>query len=200
MNITEIPVVPDSVSMGANSQEKADIFTGYTPDGQEKLSWINVETTKLNDKEYLVLIASKGVATVPFHSMSGISGESNHEVYFDNSYLNKWLKEAFMYQFFDERERSMIHSVSIPESMQIKKWFPVEYSRVCVPAAYAIHQGASVYNNDFCAYWLSDTGRRVGKSATVVMSNGKIYKSAYMLASNICVRPIIVVERKEQSR
>lgn len=28
-------------------------------------------------------------------------------------------------------------------------------------------------------------------SATIVMANGEIYKSAYLAATNVCVRPVI---------
>lgn len=37
-------------------------------------------------------------------------------------------------------------------------------------------------------------------SATVVLANGKIYQSAYLAASNVCVRPVIEIVEKEKLR
>lgn len=72
------------------------------------------------------------------------------------------------------------------------------------PTKYARENGAAVFKNSdsalSCVYWLADTERKAGMSATVVLANGKIYQSAYLAASNVCVRPVIEIVEKEKLR
>lgn len=177
---------------------------GYTSDKKEVLSWKLVEMAE-GCGNHARLIAVHGIAAVPFVDISKDQGRNkSRERFYSDSDLKKWLNDTFLYDFFNEEERRYIKSVDIPSSEDIEKWFPKEYDRVCTPTKFAMDQGAAVYKNDIsekaCAYWLSDTGRRKGMSAAVVLSNGKIYKSAYMNAGNVCVRPVIEVVRKEQRR
>ena len=173
---------------------------GHTPDGKDLLSWKLIEITGMNYNIARV-IASKCIDVVPF-----ICADNTQDLYiqsfYEDSYIKKWLNEVFIKEFFSEQEREKIISVSIPSIHQMEKWFPEEFDRICEPTKFAIDNGATVFNNHTngksCAYWLLDTGRMLGYSATVVLSNGKIYKSAYMSAPNVCVRPVIDIIRKER--
>lgn len=173
---------------------------GHTPDSKKPLSWKLVEFT---GKNYNIarLIASKCIAVVPF-SCTSSPQELYKQAFYENSYIRKWLSEVFIREFFNEQEKEKIISVSIPNIHQMEKWLPEEIDKICKPTKFSIDNGASVFNNHMnsvsCAYWLADTGRKPGYSSTVVLSNGKIYKSAYMSAPNVCVRPVIDIIRKEQ--
>lgn len=173
---------------------------GHTPDSRESLSW---ELIEIIGKNYNIarLIASKCIAVVPF-SCSSSPQELYKQSFYEDSYIRKWLHEVFIREFFNEQEKEKIINVSIPNIHQMEKWFPEEIDRICGPTKFSIDSGASVFNNHTngksCAYWLADTGRKPGYSSTVVLSNGKIYKSAYMSAPNVCVRPVIDIIRKEQ--
>lgn len=173
---------------------------GHTPDSKEPLSWELVEFT---GKNYNIarLIASTCIAVVPF-SCTSSPQELYKQSFYENSYIRKWLSEVFIREFFNEQEKEKIISVSIPNIHQMEKWFPEEIDKICKPTKFSIDNGASVFNNHMnsvsCAYWLADTGRKPGYSSTVVLSNGKIYKSAYMSAPNVCMRPVIDIIRKEQ--
>lgn len=173
---------------------------GHTPDGKETLSWDIMETTGKN-YNCARLIATKCIAAVPF-----CRPDSPQELYkqsfYEESYIKKWLNEVFIKEFFSEQERERIINISLPDIHKMEEWFPWEIDRICEPTRFAIDDGADVFNNHIhnnsCTYWLLDTGRKPGYSATVVLSNGKIYKSAYMSARNVCVRPVIDIIRKEQ--
>ena len=173
---------------------------GHIPDSKELLSWELVEVTGKNYNNAR-LISSKCIAVVPF-SCTSSPQELYKQSFYEDSYIRKWLNEVFIREFFNEQEREKIISVSIPNIHQMEKWFPEEIDRICEPTKFSIDSGTSVFNNHTngksCAYWLADTGRKPGYSSTVVLSNGKIYKSAYMSAPNVCVRPIIDIIRKEQ--
>ena len=172
---------------------------GHTPNDKELLSW---ELMEITGKNYSIarLIASKCIAVVPFSCPSNPQ-ELYKQLFYEDSYIKKWLSKVFIREFFNEQEREKIISVSIPNIHQMEKWFPEEIDRICKPTKFSIDNGASVFNNHMnsvsCTYWLSDTGRKPGYSSTVVLSNGKIYKSAYMSAHNVCVRPVIDIIRKE---
>lgn len=66
-----------------------------------------------------------------------------------------------------------------------------------MPSHMAKENGAFVYSsyNDLetCVYWLADTGRKAGMRATVVLADVKIYKSAYLATTNVCVRPVLEI-------
>lgn len=175
---------------------------GHTPDSKELLSWNLMETSD-PPYNYAKLIATRGLAVVPFVRISESQNANKLKTcFYSESYLKKWLNTTFLQEYFSEDERKYIRSVDIPSSKDIEKWFPEEHDRICIPTQFAIDNNAVIFENNnslkTCVYWLSDTGRKVGMSATVILSNGKIYKSAYMAATNVCVRPVIEVARKEQ--
>lgn len=175
---------------------------GKTPEGDESLSWDLVEYDPFGN--IACLISKHAVAAVPFLNLSRKqNGGKWRDCYYSESDLKKWLEHTFLYEFFSEEERKKIQSVDIPNVSDIEKWFPEDCDRICTATQYAINNGAVIFKNnatinESCVYWLSDTGRKAGMSASVVLSNGKIYKSAYMAADNVCVRPVIKVIRKEQ--
>lgn len=77
---------------------------------------------------------------------------------------------------------------------------PMEGTRRCEPSRYALANGASVYRCadglENCTYWLTDPGRKQEFSVSIVLGNGKIYKSAFTGSKNICVRPYVVFLRE----
>lgn len=134
--------------------------------------------------EKVLLLSRHGVMAVPFVDPD----------------LRQWLNTVFLETFFTQKERTVIASVRIPCADEIKRWFPEESERTCRSIRYPSDNrgGKHPYiSKETCVYWLSDTGRRPGKSASVVMAGGKIYKSAYMAADNVYVRPLIEINREE---
>ena len=94
-------------------------------------------------------------------------------------------------------EQAKLMEISIPTIEQLLSWFPNHIDRKCYASKQAILDGITLFpdSDNSCAYWLQDTGRRDGMSATVILPNGRIYQSAYMLADNVGVRPYIKMRK-----
>lgn len=182
--------------------EKAEIIIGRLPETNDGIVWDCVEEL-LDEGDSLRLLSREGLAVIPFENLlEGQNANKLKNCYYQNSDLQKWLNGEFLELYFNPEERVKIKAVTIPTIEEILKWFPEKISRVCTPSYYARENGADVYHSyndaEACVYWLADTGRKAGMSATVVMANGQIYKSAYLAATNVCVRPVIEVFREEQ--
>ena len=157
---------------------------------EEPIEWTVVE----EDEKRVIAIAEKGIIVRPFDD---VMNKGIKKIFWENSDLNQYLNNDFLKNFSD-LEKQKIIEISIPSIADIERWMPKRSDKVCQPTDYAIRRGASKYGYDGegCVYWLSDTGRRKGLSATVILANGVIYQSAYMYAENVCVRPMIII-RKE---
>ena len=143
-------------------------------------------------------ISSEGIISIPY--MIQLDGQDANQVkcYYQNSSLKKWIDKTFPNVFFSPVERECILDIYIPSIKEIKEWYPNKKYRICIPSNYAKASGAETYksyiNKDAGTYWLADSGRKDGYSATIVMADGKIYQSAYLSAANVCVRPAIVIK------
>lgn len=177
---------------------------GRIPGSQEYLSWDLVEMPE-TPNDYTRIIANQGIAVAPYVNISENQNANKlRKCSYENSDLKSWLNEVFLNTFFSEEERKIIKSINVPSVAEIEKWFPEEKDRKVFPTKYARENGAAVFKNSdsalSCVYWLADTERKAGMSATVVLANGKIYQSAYLAASNVCVRPVIEIVEKEKLR
>lgn len=165
----------------------AKIKLGTLPSG-ERIEWHIVSTT---DTE-ISLLSVQGLINRP------LSVDFRRCVY-DNSDLKLWMENAFLGECFKESEMNSVKSVRIPDEESITRWFSTEYARRCKPSQYALDNGAATFrctdNQETCAYWLSDSGRKHGYSSSIVLGNGKIYRSAYNGCDHICVRVVMVLER-----
>lgn len=179
-----------------------EICFGRFPKTREIIAWNFVESSD-DGCDRLSYLAKEGVAVVPFQYLAkGMNANKLSNCYYQNSDLQRWINGEFLELYFVPEEREKIKKVSIPTIDEIGKWLPQNADRICVPSNEARVNGAAVFSsyNDMetCAYWLADTGRKAGMSATVVMADGSIYKSAYLAATNVCVRPIIEFFREER--
>ncbi len=118
---------------------------------------------------------------------------------YDDSDLKLWLENQFLEECFTENELKGIKHIGIPNEDYIISWIPSENARRCEPSQYALDNGGAIFrcsdDRETCAYWLSDSGRKHGYSSSIVLGNGKIYRSAYNGSENICVRMVMVLER-----
>lgn len=149
------------------------------------ITWFRVS----NEENFDIYLAEKAVASKAFN-------EKSRKTYWNSSSLKFWL-EQFLDNSFTGSEKESIIKICIPTVNQIIEWFPVRQDRKCYASEGAMEDGISLFedSNNACTYWLQDTGRRDGLSSTIVLANGVIYKSAYMAAKNVGVRPYIVQRR-----
>lgn len=154
-----------------------------------KVNWILMES----HSEYDIFLAEMAVAAMPYHNKMN----KKVPVYWEECSLHSWLLDCFVKELTDTGKCSNIAEISIPTIEQICRWFPEREKRICKASDYAKHLDIALFppHDDICCYWLQDSGRREGYSATVVLSNGTIYNSAYMSAGNVGVRPCIKVRK-----
>ena len=181
-----------------NLKSGEQIKIGHYPISNDYIVWNYVETSEDESTDYY--LSNEGIAVKPFMKLAnGQDANMLKNCYYMSSDLKKWLNSEFLEVCFNPEERKRIKSVSIPTINNIVNWLPLDEYRVCIPSPVAKENGASVYSsyNDLetCVYWLTDTGRKAGMSATVVLADGKIYKSAYLAATNVCVRPVLEIIR-----
>lgn len=179
-----------------NLRSDKQIIIGHYPIRNDYIVWNYVD--KSEDASTAYFLSNEGIAVKPFMKLAnGQDANKLKNCYYISSDLQKWLNGEFLEEYFNPEERKRIKSVSIPTINNIVNWFPLEEYRVCMPSPMAKENGASVYSsyNDLetCVYWLADTGRKAGMSATVVLADGKIYKSAYLATTNVCVRPVLEI-------
>lgn len=178
--------------MKSKSKEAKLNLGKYTQNGAP-IVWTYVENAA-NDN--IVYLALEGVTVYPFRCLSKERDDNiSRYCYYQDSDLRDWLNSDFLKQYFTSEERMKIKEIRIPSIDEINKWLPKCVDRVCFPSMEAQNNGAEVFHSyddkSACVYWLADSGRKVGMSATVVMANGQIYNSAYLSAVNVCVRPVI---------
>ena len=159
---------------------------GHYPDCDQSISWLKMES----NKEYDIFLSEYAVSAKPFLT-------ERKKAYWNESSLFEWISKDFLTLYFSESERMQILEVSIPAIDQIIRWMPEKSARKCFASELAISNGVDLFPDDegCCVYWLQDTGRRNGYSATVVLANGNIYRSSYMLAGNVGVRPYIKIKK-----
>ncbi len=138
-------------------------------------------------------ISQYGLGPVPYHQAKE---KTTGDIVWENCSLKRWLTTVFI-QRFSHDEKSRIIEISIPDIVWMSKWFPQKEDRICFPTDDALQCGAVSFdaNGGACVYWLQDTGRLYGRSATVVRADGGFYPSAYLHANNVCVRPILKMRR-----
>lgn len=170
---------------------------GHYLNTDESMRWYYVGGSSESEST-VHLISIEGIATMPFMSLHDGQNANQVRCYYQNSDIKRWIDEIFLIKYFSQVERESILDIYIPSARDIKKWFPDQQSRICIPSNIAKINGAETYrsyDNKYAGtYWLSDSGRKDGYSATVVMADGKIYRSAYLSATNVCVRPVITVK------
>lgn len=176
----------------ANTQ----IYMGRLPKTREPIIWNYMGGDTVNKCGGACYLAKEGVAVVPFQKLpNGKNANKLRNCYYLNCDLKNWLNGEFIQLYFTKEERANIKKVRIPAIEEIIKWFPNNIERICFPSNEAKENGAAIFcsyeEKEAGIYWLADTGRKPGMSATVVMADGKIYKSAYLAATNVCVRPVI---------
>lgn len=167
----------------------------------EPIVWNYIENTINNN---IIYLAKDGVAVFPFRCISKERDDNiSRFCYYPDSDLQDWLNGDFLKQYFISEEQTRIKEIRIPSIEEIKKWLPTCVDRICFPSMEARNNGAEVFRSynarSTCVYWLADSGRKAGMSATVVMANGQIYKSAYLSATNVCVRPVIELWGKKEA-
>lgn len=173
--------------------KQTQINLGKFPKNGESIVWSYIENAVNDNRVYL---AQDAVTVFPFRCISKDQNDNiSRYCYYQNSDLRDWLNGDFLEQYFAPEERIKIKEVRILSIDEIKKWLPKCVDRICFPSIEAQNNGAEVFrgydDRSACVYWLADSGRKAGMSATVVMANGQIYKSAYLSATNVCVRPVI---------
>lgn len=138
-----------------------------------------------------VLLAERAVAAKPFHDRFGV-------VYWEECSLRHWLMHDFFSSVLSTDEQKCVTEIDIPTISQLLMWFPVQADRKCYASKQALANGIVLFpeSGNSCTYWLQDTGRREGMSATVILPNGGIYQSAYMMADNVGVRPYLKLRKK----
>ena len=153
---------------------------------QEPIRWISVSETD----EFIILLSICAVSAKPFENEKRISS-------WNECSLNAWLHQSFLQSVFSLSEQSRLMEIAIPTIEQILTWLPIRTDRKCLASVPALADNIAVFSasGDCCTYWLQDTGRRPGMSATIVLPNGGIYQSAYMGATNVGVRPYIKLSK-----
>lgn len=166
-----------------------NISFGKYKDGKEILWSVVRQKT-----DSIILFSKQGICVHVYHSM-----KKSRNCRWEESELCEWLHTEFIDKYFNQNEQHLIFDISIPSIDEITRWFPKREDRVCIASDEAMQNGAEIFcdDNNASVYWLRDTGRRKDLSATVVTASGIIYKSAYMPANNVCVRPIISVRRSD---
>lgn len=164
------------------------ISLGSLPSG-ERIEWYVVE----QNEEEIILLSCKGLINKPFTLQFRRST-------YDNSDLKKWLENNFASDCLPSEAKVFCQSIGIPNANAIKTWLPTESTRRCSPSKYAMTNGAATFKCvdgfEMCAYWLADSGRKEGYSTSIVLGNGKIYKSAYNGSNNICVRVVVSFQKE----
>lgn len=108
---------------------------GHMPETKDAICWEQMESSQCGSK----FLADKGLTVRAFLNIKEGQGANKlRKCFYSESDLKNWLYEEFLYQFFDEKERKWIKNISIPNIEQIKRWFPDEKSRICIPTEYAI--------------------------------------------------------------
>lgn len=163
---------------------KFGTYTDATP-----ISWLKVASAA----NYEILLSEYVVSARAFQSE-----RKREKLNWNESSLFHWLHDVFLKHYFSETEREQILEVNIPTIEQIVLWLPERKKRKCYASEQAISDGIELFSesSNSCTYWLQNTGRREGYSATVVRSCGNIYRSAYMMAGNVGVRPYLKIRKQ----
>ena len=161
---------------------------GKYPHSMQPLSFRKM----ISEKDYNIFLAEKAVTAHCFHENFG-----KEKIYWESCSLHTWLQHDFLVDYFSETQRERIIEINIPTISQLLTWFPVQADRKCFASEQAVEDGIVLFaeSGNSCTYWLQDTGRIDGMSATVVLPNGGIYQSAYMMADNVGVRPYVIISK-----
>ena len=170
---------------------------GDTSNGKEDIVWQIIDIV---DGKALLLSV---------HTLDRISYNTGNArgVTWQNSNLNRWLREEFYSEAFSVYERISITpmpeaaingddarndytdaQVSILSELQIKKYLPDATQRSCIPSDYASAMGGKTQNG--ASAWFTWTAGEISQYGRFVTSSGAIYLASE-LNNHILVRPCI---------
>ncbi len=130
--------------------------------------------------------------------------------------LRAWLNNTFYNKAFAAKQQDKIVSASVSADknptystlpsnattdkifllsiVEAEKYFSSAGSRQCKPTEYAIANGAYVYDNGFCWWWLRSPGDDQYDAACVNNSGSVLYGGFLVNRDNVCVRPAMWIE------
>lgn len=169
------PEAGEIVKLGAYEQDNK------TGNGKESIEWI-----VLSVEEEKALLLSRYALD---------SGKIDEELPWDECALRGWLNGAFLADAFSAEEQELLEPVMIREKTdrdpdaavkedkvfifserEAEKFFEDEWSRQCVPTAYAVSQGAAIRSSGgtvFCR-WLLRPSAEAGNGAVRIGFDGEL--------------------------
>ena len=189
----------DYVKYGSYEQD------GDTDNGKEPIVW---EIIDIVDGKALLLSV---------HTLDRISYNMGtaRGVTWQNSNLNRWLREEFYNEAFSMYEKISITPmpetavngddvkndytdamVSILSELQIKKYLPDAAQRSCIPSHYASAMGGKASNG--ASAWFTWAAGEISQYGRFVTSSGAVYLASE-LNNHILVRPCIWVKLYNRS-
>lgn len=191
--------VGDNIFFGSYEQD------GDTSNGKEDIEWLVL--AKENGK--LLVISKYALDCQPYNS-------SDTDTTWEECSLRAWMNDDFLNNAFSADEQSKIVATNVsadknPEYItdpgnattdkvfllsitEAEKYFSSVSARQCKPTKYAIANGASVYNDDNCWWWLRSPGNTQHNAAGVKHGGSVHYYGNSVDRGDDCVRPALWID------
>lgn len=153
------------------------IFGKYEQDNNintdDEIEWIVIT----NNGEQLTLESRLGLDTVRYKE------------------VNNWLENELTKQFSDEEKKHIVDE-RILNAVEVERYLETDEEKMCKTTAYAISNGAHVYDeSNVCWWWVETTDLTNGPSS--VRTDGHIkYVDTDIEADGYVVRPTLVISKK----
>lgn len=129
--------------------------------------------------------------------------------------LRKWLNGRFINAAFNEREKQLISTVTVPADRnpeydtnpgnptedkvfllsinEANRYFSSDEPRQCRPTEYAAENGINQLDGGNCQWWLRSPGFE-GNCAAIVGDDGGISSGHYVGSGTVAIRPILWID------
>lgn len=191
--------IGDTYTFGSYEQDND------TSNGKEAITWIVLDKNKISLS--LLLISQQGLDCQPYNTSSA-------DVNWESCSLRKWLNSTFLNAAFSTEEQAQIQNTDVPDNYNadsenaitdklfllstadVPEYFTLPGDRLCEPTKYAVNNGALLFSDGSCRWWLrsSDSSWR---RAPFVFNNGSLGSGGSdeaVQADDLCVRPALWID------
>ena len=174
--------------------------------GKEAIEWLVLETQ--DDK--ILIISKYGLDWQRYDKNTVENGITR-----ESCTLRKWLNGRFINAAFNEREKQLISTVTVPADRnpeydtnpgnptedkvfllsinEANRYFSSDEPRQCRPTEYAAENGINQLDGGNCQWWLRSPGFE-GNCAAIVGDDGGISSGHYVGSGTVAIRPMLWID------
>ena len=174
--------------------------------GKEAIEWLVLETQ--DDK--ILIISKYGLDWQRYDKNTVENG-----ITWEFCTLRKWLNGRFINAAFNEREKQLISTVTVPADRnpeydtnlgnpmedkvfllsinEANRYFSSDELWQCRPTEYAVANGVNQLDGGNCQWWLWSPGFE-GNCAAIVSDDGGISSGHYVGSGTVAIRPILWID------